>query len=219
MHKLIKGIVDFRKQRLHGYRKKFANLSLGQSPDTLFIACCDSRVVPNVFASTDPGDLVVIRNMGNLIPPHSDSPMDNSVAAVIEFSLAHLNVSDIVICGHSECGAMLPFIETHTADKSLIAVNHWLENAAPSYDKFLSQPAADNCKLAPVNRLSRINVIQQLKHLESYPLASQRLQQGKLRIHGWWYDLATADVYHYDYDTSEFTLIDAKEAEKMLKLL
>src|SRR5579871_2549496 len=109
MRKLIRGIVDFRKNVRASVKETFAQLALGQRPDTLFIACSDSRVVPNLFASSDPGDLFVIRNVGNLIPPCGErghSASDESEAAAIEFALTALPVTDIVVCGHSECGAM-----------------------------------------------------------------------------------------------------------------
>src|SRR5436190_3831044 len=109
MKKLIQGIVEFRQNVRPDYRDRFARLALGQAPDTLFIACSDSRVVPNLFASADPGDLFVIRNVGNLVAPAGSdgiSPSDASGAAAIEFSLINLAVTDIVVCGHSECGAM-----------------------------------------------------------------------------------------------------------------
>src|SRR4051812_40289676 len=108
MKKLIHGIVDFRQRALPGYREHFARLALGQKPDALFIACSDSRVAPNVFASSDPGDLFMVRNVGNLIPPCGEcgvSDGDQSEMAAIEFTLSNLTVSDIIVCGHSECGA------------------------------------------------------------------------------------------------------------------
>src|SRR3954468_4830459 len=109
MKKLLNGIVDFRKNVRPLVKDTFAQLALGQRPDTLFIACSDSRVVPNLFASSDPGDLFVIRNVGNLIPPCGEDGMsssDESEAAAIEFALMALPVEQIVVCGHSECGAM-----------------------------------------------------------------------------------------------------------------
>src|SRR5579862_9640960 len=106
MKKLIQGIVDFRSNLTEEGRALFAKLALGQKPDALFIACSDSRVVPNLFASTNPGDLFVLRNIGNLVPPASSSPQDTSAVAAIEFSIFSLKVSDIIVCGHSECGAM-----------------------------------------------------------------------------------------------------------------
>ena len=113
MRKLVKGIVDSEEcsAELPG---EVCRLALGQSPDTLFIACSDSRVVPNLFASTDPGNLFVVRNVGNLIPvcgPDGLSSADESEAAAIEFALMNLKVTDIVVCGHSECGAMHALVQ------------------------------------------------------------------------------------------------------------
>src|SRR5262245_41410434 len=109
MYKLIRGILDFRKNILPQRRELFQKLATGQSPDTLFITCSDSRVAPNWFASTDPGELFVIRNVGNIVPPCYESgktSLDNSVGAALEFSIKNLNITDIVVCGHSGCGAI-----------------------------------------------------------------------------------------------------------------
>jgi len=221
MKKLIKGITDFRKNSLVEYRNKFAKLALQQYPDALFVACCDSRVVPNVFASSDPGDLFVLRNIGNLIPPYQPNSkaacqIDVSVAATIEFSLLSLNVQDIIICGHSECGAMRSLIEHNTCQ--LPALNAWWEYAASSYRRF-KNVSLQNTDLTPCNLLSRINVLQQLDNLKTYPLVMERLQSNKLKIHGWWFDLATADVYYYEQKTKAFFLIDEEEAKNLLTSL
>lgn len=218
MKKLIKGITDFRKNSLVEYRNKFAKLALQQSPDALFVACCDSRVVPNVFASSDPGDLFVLRNIGNLVPPYQPNSkaicqMDVSVAASIEFSLLSLNVQDIIICGHSECGAMHSLIEHNTCQ--LPALNSWLEYAASSYGRF-KKVTVQNTDLTPCDLLSRINVLQQLDNLKTYPLVMERLQSNKLKIHGWWFDLATANVYYYNQKSKTFILIDEEEAKNLL---
>jgi carbonic anhydrase len=109
MRKLLRGIVDFRERQLPQYAEKFRHLATGQAPDALFVSCSDSRVDPNLLASTDPGDLFVLRNVGNLIPPATAegvSTGDLSEAGAIEFALLVLKVPDIVICGHSSCGAM-----------------------------------------------------------------------------------------------------------------
>src|SRR5262245_49599711 len=106
MKKLIKGIAEFRKNLLPSYKDTFARLALGQAPDALFIACSDSRVVPNLFASTDPGDLFVVRNVGNIVPPWREQDLrekSDSVGAAIEFAVNTLHVKDIIVCGHSEC--------------------------------------------------------------------------------------------------------------------
>src|ERR1700690_2670627 len=111
MKKLIKGIIDFHQNRRDKVKETFAQLALGQNPDCLFIACSDSRVAVNVFASTDPGDLFVIRNAGNIVTPSHDSSSDESEVAAIEFALEKLKVAHIVVCGHSDCGAMTPLCQ------------------------------------------------------------------------------------------------------------
>jgi carbonic anhydrase len=109
MTKLIRGIVDFRERRLPEYAERFRELAQGQTPDALLITCSDSRIVPELLASTDPGDLFVLRNVGNLVPPATaagDSTGDLSEASAIEYSILGLSVRHVVVCGHSECGAM-----------------------------------------------------------------------------------------------------------------
>lgn len=212
MRRLINGIVDFRKKSLAEYREKFSKLAQGQSPDALFIACCDSRVVPNVFASSDPGELFVLRNIGNLVPPFHDAPhehpTDTSVSATIEFAVKRLNVSDIIVCGHSECGAMQFFTTPHQ-DANLVCVDKWLNLAAPSYERFQqSRPHGTMAKFSPHNQLSLINVLQQVDHLKTYPWVRERLETNQLRLHGWWFELASADVYHYRADKDDFVVID-----------
>jgi len=216
MNKLVKGIVEFRKNALPSYREKFARLALGQSPDTLFIACSDSRVVPNLFASTDPGDLFVVRNVGNLIPAcggDGHSSADESEAAAIEFALMNLKVSDIVVCGHSQCGAMHAIIEGRekVAAPNLRA---WLRHGEPSLGKLSNGNGA-----SPLNRpdrLSQLNVLQQIEHLRSYPVVKDRLANGSVALHGWWFELTTANVYAFEEDAGSFVLIDEEEAERIL---
>ncbi len=230
MKKLVKGIVEFRKKILPSYKEKFAELALGQSPDTLFIACSDSRVVPNLFASTDPGDLFVIRNVGNLIPccqENGHSSADESEAAAIEFALLNLNVTDIIVCGHSECGAMQALVEGREKVKAS-NLKAWLRHGEPSLQRH-GEPSlqrhgepsleSDKTKLSPVNHLSQMNVLQQLEHLKSYPVVKDRVASGKLKLHGWWFELKGADVYSYEDSEKKFILIDEEQAQKILTRL
>jgi carbonic anhydrase len=217
LKKLIQGIVDFRKNLTHESRALFAKLALGQKPDTLFIACSDSRVVPNLFASTNPGDLFVLRNIGNLIPPFSCACQDDSSAAVIEFAISSLNVSDIVVCGHSECGAMLA-LANGVDTLSCPHVESWLKYGKEALDKvrggFIIDP-----KLSEHNQISQVNVLQQVEHIKSYPFIQERLKKKQLRVHAWWFDIAQADVYCYEQNINQFVLIDEKEAHQILKRL
>ncbi|BBH53112.1 carbonic anhydrase [Fluviispira sanaruensis] len=217
MKKLINGITEFRKKVLPGYRDTFARLALGQSPDALFIACSDSRVVPNLFASTDPGDLFVVRNVGNLIPPCSRNGFsvgDESEAAAIEFSITQLRVSSIIICGHSECGAMQSLVKNRNAISSP-NLRSWLQYGEPALQKMLDGFEI-NPGLQPHNQLSQINVLEQKIHLESYPIVQDLIKSGNLRICSWWFDIATADVYSYNDEKRRFVLLDDEEAARIL---
>ncbi|HUD01676.1 MAG TPA: carbonic anhydrase [Rhabdochlamydiaceae bacterium] len=215
MKKLIQGIVDFRKNLTEESRALFAKLALGQKPDTLFIACSDSRVVPNLFASTNPGDLFVLRNIGNLIPPFSSSCLENSAAAVIEFSISSLNVSDIIVCGHSECAAMQALAQGIDT-LSCPHLEAWLKYGKESLEKVRNGFTIDP-SLSEQNQISQVNVLQQMHHIKSFPFIRERLKEKQVRVHGWWFDIAQADVYCYEQDVNKFVLIDDKEAKRILE--
>ena len=215
MKKLIQGIVDFRKNLTEESRALFAKLALGQKPDTLFIACSDSRVVPNLFASTNPGDLFVLRNIGNLVPPVGSSFKDNSASAAIEFSIFSLNVSDIIICGHSECGAM----QALAKGIDTLCCPHlelWLQYGEEALHKVKKGVTIDP-SLSLHNQISQVNVLQQMEHVKTYPFIRDRLEKKQVRIHGWWFDIAKAEVYCYEHAVKQFVLIDEKEAKLILE--
>lgn len=219
MKKLIEGIVEFRSKVRQDYKEAFGRLATGQSPDTLFIACSDSRVVPNTFASTNPGDLFVLRNVGNLIPPcgkHGLSTSDESEAAAIEFSVLNLNVLDIIVCGHSECGAMRALIgDRHKVNTPNL--KNWLRHGDTAVNQFRSGHAPDKT-LSDCNQLSQLNVLHQMEHVKSYPAVRERLKKKTLAVHGWWFDITHADVYAYESEQKKFILIDEKEAERIIQL-
>jgi carbonic anhydrase len=215
MKKLIRGIVEFRNQLRPEYAETFARLALGQYPDTLFIACSDSRVVPNLFASTDPGDLFVIRNVGNLISPcgvDGISIGDVSEAAAIEYAVLYLGVSNIVICGHSECAAMKE-LDGKNGKKDMPMFKTWLKNGIPALARVEKEKLAPS--LSFHNRLSQANVLQQLDHLKTYPAVKKMTAEGKLSLHGWWFDIAHAEVYAHE-EKLGFTLIDEAEATRIM---
>ena len=218
MKKLVAGIVKFRTDVLPNYRDTFARLALGQSPDTLFIGCSDSRVAVNVFASTDPGDLFVVRNVGNLVPPcdaNGQSTADESEAAAIEFAVSTLKVSSIVVCGHSECGAMQA-IAAGREKVPTVNLRAWLRHGDESLEAIDSAPVSAT-PLTRYNQLSQINVIKQLESLKTYPIVQERLKAGKLTLHGWWFDVSRADVYAYEESVKQFVLIDETEAARILE--
>jgi carbonic anhydrase len=220
MKKLIQGIVEFRQKVQTDYRLAFGKLATGQAPDALFIACSDSRVVPNTFASTNPGELFVLRNIGNIIPPcgcEGISTSDESEAAALEFSVLILNVFDIIVCGHSECGAMKALMD----DREKVPYPHlknWLRHGDEALERLRAGVTLD-ASLSPANQLSQLNVLLQLEHLKSYPAVRERVENGDLLLHGWWFDIAKADVYAFDEAAKKFILIDEKSAPRLLERL
>lgn len=220
MKKLIQGIVEFRRKVQKDYREAFGKLATGQSPDTLFIACSDSRVVPNTFASTNPGDLFVLRNVGNLIPPcgaHGVSLSDEAEAAAIEFAVLNLNVKDIIVCGHSECGAMRALADNREM-VSTPNLKNWLRHGDLALAQMKSGYVLDQT-LAPHNQLSQLNVLLQMEHIRSYPAVQERVANGRLSIHGWWFDITHADVYAFEDELNRFVLIDEDVASRMIDRL
>jgi carbonic anhydrase len=215
MRKLVEGIVKFRREARPEYRAQFAHLALDQKPDTLFVACSDSRVVPNTFASTDPGDLFVLRNPGNIVPPESDSvvPAAAGAAAAVEFAVRRLGVTDAVVCGHSDCGAMKALSSGEEARGGPLAA--WLESAGDSLRELERRP-----ELSPGlplhDRLAQAHALVQLEHLKTHAPVREALAAGRLRLHAWWFDLAGADVHAWEPELGRFTLIDEKEAERIL---
>jgi len=217
VRKLIWGIVEFREHQLPQYAAQFRELAGGQSPDTLFIACADSRVVPNLLVSTDPGELFTMRNVGNLVPPATSDGLstgDLSEASAIEYAVTILKVANIVVCGHSGCGAMKAVLAAGALDDApnLAA---WLHHAAPAASR-LKQEAALPAGLKPYDRLSQLNVLTQLEHLLTYPIVRAAVDGGALRLSGWWFDIATGDMYTHRPGTGSFEVIDRQLADRLI---
>jgi carbonic anhydrase len=215
MRKLIMGIIDFRERLLDQYAQRFQELALGQTPDALFITCSDSRVVPDLLVSSDPGDLFTMRNVGNLIPPATadgSSIGDLSEASAIEYALLVLNVADIVVCGHSECGAMKAVMANHVRPTAP-NLSKWLHHAYSAAFR-LEHEGALNATLKPYDQLSQINVLVQLEHLMSYMIVRERVSAATLRLHGWWFEVASGSIYAYDRTRRAFEIIDRQMAER-----
>ncbi len=203
MKKLIQGILQFRQTKREGLTETFIKLALGQKPDALFIACSDSRMAVNVFASTDPGDLFVVRNVGNLAPPYGH-PGGTGTAAAVDFAVETLSVRDIIVCGHSDCGAIAALCGGHAAmpDGPL---KTWLQIAADGHTVG-SDPS----------EASRRNVLLQLEHLKGYPSVVRAMTERGLRLHGMWFDIRHLDVLYYEESAHQWTVLDAAEGERIL---
>jgi carbonic anhydrase len=200
MQKLIQGIHQFQSEDFAPLQGLFQTLAQGQNPETLFITCSDSRIDPNMLTRSKPGDLFIIRNAGNIIPPHGAA--SGGEAATVEFAVAALGVKDIIICGHSHCGAMKGLLEPHQLT-SLPAVASWLTHAETTRriirDNY-SELQGDRLLMATVEE----NVLVQLENLRTLPSVASRLVRGDLNLHGWVYKIETGEVFAYDFATGQF---------------
>ncbi|HQR08870.1 MAG TPA: carbonic anhydrase [Gemmatales bacterium] len=200
MQKLIQGIHQFREENFRPLQGLFEQLSKGQNPETLFITCSDSRIDPNMLTRSKPGDLFILRNAGNIVPPHGAA--NGGEAATIEFAVAALGVKDIIICGHSHCGAMKGLLHPEMVAQ-LPAVSSWLSHAETT-----RRIVCDNYKHLDGDRLVTAtveeNVLVQLENLRTLPAVASRLVRGDLHLHGWVYKIETGEVFAYDFTTGQF---------------
>ena len=206
MQRLIEGVHKFRSDQFGNYRKLFRKLSQeGQNPHTLFITCSDSRVLAELITQSKPGDLFVVKNVGNIVPPSSVRGDTNSTAAAIEFAVENLRVSDIVICGHSQCGAISALLDPSRVGQSSPHLRDWLKLASPVLDTLKTDYAHLTEAHAREDAASEENVLFGLDNLHSYACVQNRLMDGSLRLHGWFFKIATAELFAYDPETRQFS--------------
>ena len=209
MQKLIQGIHEFQQRHFRPLQGLFEHLAHGQSPETLFITCSDSRIDPNLLTRSQPGELFILRNAGNIIPPHGAA--DGGETATIEFAVAGLHVKDIILCGHSHCGAMKGLLEPKSV-ASMPAVANWLNYAATT-----QRIVRDNYSHLDEQRLLMAtvqeNVLVQLENLRTLPAVASGLVRGDLHLHGWVYKIETGEVFAFDSTQGQFVpLADYKLA-------
>ncbi|OYW19202.1 MAG: carbonate dehydratase [Planctomycetales bacterium 12-60-4] len=200
MQKLIHGIHQFRTQDFRPLQGLFEKLAKGQNPETLFITCSDSRIDPSLLTRSQPGDLFILRNAGNIVPPHGAA--NGGEAATIEFAVAGLGIKDIIICGHSHCGAMQGLLKPEMLE-SLPTVASWLSHAETTRRIVRDNYAhldGEQLLTATVEE----NVLVQLENLRTLPAVASRLVRGDLHLHGWVYKIATGEVFAYDTTNGQF---------------
>jgi carbonic anhydrase len=189
MRDIINGFLRFQKDIFPARKELFKTLATGQTPKALFISCSDSRMVPELVTQREPGELFVIRNAGNIVP--SFGPEPGGVSATVEYAVAQLKVSDIVICGHSDCGAMKA-VATCACLDHMPAVKHWLNYAdAARMINESKHHANENERIAG---MVRENVIAQLNNIRTHPSVALALAQGRLTLHGWVYDIESGSI-------------------------
>jgi carbonic anhydrase len=209
VEKLISGIHKFQADVFARNLGFFHKLVDGQNPQALFITCSDSRVVPDLICQTDPGDLFVLRNAGNIVPPYMPG-MPSGEAATIEYAVRGLGVKHIVVCGHTRCGAMQAVAEPQCT-ASMPRVRQWLDHAQTSseivcscYSHLSGEPR--------MKVLIQENVLVQLEHLRTHPAVGTALAGGELKLHAWMYKMETGQVFAYDPEVGQFSPMRPGEA-------
>lgn len=200
MQKLIEGLHQFQTNIFSSQRELFERLARGQKPETLFITCSDSRINPNLITQTDPGELFILRNAGNIIPPYGAA--NGGEGATVEFAVTALGVNDIIVCGHSHCGAMRALLEPDgLADLPQVAA--WLSHAEATR-RIMKENYGHLEGAARVTATVEENVLVQIENLRTHPAVAARLSRGELALHGWVYKIETGEVFAYDPDKGQF---------------
>lgn len=195
MKNLIQGLHEFKTEFFSAYQERFEELTHGQNPKVLFITCSDSRIVPSLIMQTEPGDLFVIRNAGNIIPPFGAA--NGGEGAAVEYAIHALGISDIIVCGHSHCGAMKGLLQLGSLEEEMPLVYDWLKHAEAT-----RRLVQENYKGYSKDEMLEItiseNVLTQIENLKTYPVVRSRMYQGKLQMYGWVYLIETGEVLAYD---------------------
>jgi len=198
VQQLVAGVHRFKHEVFRRQRELFERLSQGQEPRTLFVTCSDSRIDPNLITHTAPGDLFVLRNAGNLVPAFGAT--NGGEVATIEFAVVGLEVRDIVVCGHSHCGAMKGLLHPeYVAEMPTVA--EWLKHAEATR-RIIRSKYRHLAGEALLDAAIEENVLMQLENLQTHPAVAVALSQDKLKLHAWIYDIASGEVFAFD-DTAE----------------
>lgn len=202
MPDIIEKYKKFYKEDFANYKDLFKSLGSGQKPHTLFISCSDSRVVPELITKSLPGELFVVRTVANIVPPYDNSDISSTVSSAIEYAVMALEVENIVVCGHYNCGgcAALHLEDSKLDDKP--SLKRWIKLSKDVAKKALEVVGSDVSNLSTVTE--RLNVVKQIDNLLTYPFVKDRFEKGKIKIYGWYYVIPTGELYNYNFDTKTF---------------
>jgi len=196
MEKILQGIQQFQDKVFPQNRDLFQRLAGGQQPETVFVTCSDSRISLDLMTQSDPGEMFVCRNAGNIVPSYG---RNDAISASIEYALAALPIRDIVVCGHSDCGAMKGVMHPH-AVAEMPRVKNWLTHARGALRAFDKDGIGTHAPEA-VAEVGKMNVRLQLRHLLKYPQVASRLRAGSLRLHGWFYQIGSGEILAWNEPT------------------
>lgn len=202
---LIQGLNAFHSDYFTTNRELFERLSNGQAPEVLFITCSDSRIDPCLITQSQPGELFVMRNVGNIIPSYGAA--SSAEAAGVEYAVTGVGVREIIVCGHSHCGAMKGLLQIGTLSEQMPLVYDWLKRHGEATRRLV----LDNYANVEPERLLKIaieqNVLTQIENLETYPVIRSKLHSRQLNLHAWMYEIETGKVFAYDAGLGHFTLL------------
>ncbi len=201
MEKLVRGFLKFRSEVFGKKQELFTRLSQKQEPRALFITCSDSRVDPTLLTQTEPGELFILRNAGNMVPPYGS--MQGGSTATIEYAMAVLKVPHIIVCGHTDCAVMKAVL--HPEDvRDLPAVREWVGQAETTR-RLMREHHVDLQGNDRLIKTTQENVRAQLDHLRTHPSVALQLRKGNVDLNGWVYSILTGDLWVYDFDSEQFT--------------
>jgi len=204
---LLDGNAKFKNSYFKSHEKELLSLAHeGQSPKALFIGCADSRVIPSLIVNAAPGDLFVIRNVGNFVAPYKPDDDYHATASGIEYALVALEVSEIIICGHTYCGAIESLYSDISKD-DFIHTKKWLSLGEKAKELAINALGSDAQKAELLRATEKFSVITQIENLLTYPQVQQRLDAGTLHIHGWVYDLESGSIEYYNPEKKQFILL------------
>lgn len=202
MKKLITGLHHFQSHVFQTQKELFERLSQGQSPDALFITCSDSRINPNLITNTQPGDLFILRNAGNIVPPHGAA--NGGEGGTIEFAVSALGVKDIIVCGHNLCWAMKGLLKPESL-KELPVVKAWLSHADATRRIVLEKYNLEELDEEELLSIAvQENVLVTIENLKTHPSVAAALSRGPLTLHGWVYKIQTGEVFTYNSKEGQF---------------
>lgn len=203
MHDIIQGFRRFRSDVFPRKRQLFAELAKGQNPSAVVICCADSRVDMQLVTQSDPGQLFCFRNAGNIVPPYGS--VLGAASATIEYAMEALEIPNIIVCGHSDCGAMKGLLKHDLAER-MPTVAGWLRFA--EVPRQLAQRDRALSEREQLELLVRQNVLTQLAHLRTHPAVAVRLETGQVRLHGWVYEIERGEIEVYDEQQRRFAPLD-----------
>jgi carbonic anhydrase len=201
MKRLIKGLHEFQTNYFSTHRELFELLSQGQKPRFLFITCSDSRIDPNLITQTEPGEMFIIRNAGNIIPPYGAT--NGGEGASVEYAIHALGIQEVIVCGHSHCGAMKGLLKISKLEEEMPVVYEWLKHAEATR-RMMKEHYQDYEGEELLDAAIKENILNQLENLRTYPVIYSGLKSGQLRLHAWFYEIETGQILEYDPVRGEY---------------